>query len=67
MMFEGFAQARATHGVVYLEFVADGDTDLQKVLRKLEYSDKIKWISCSNHRIKGTISGYEKVAKEKTS
>ena len=64
MILEAFANSEKNHGVVYLEYCADGDTDIQSVLRKVHYGRDIRYIPCANHLIKSYRSGLEKIAKE---
>ena len=63
LVFDAFSSARSTHGVVYLMYIADGDVDLESVLRKLEYGNQIKKIPCANHRIKNFRTEIEKLGK----
>ena len=63
LVFDAFSTAMKTHGVVYKWYVANGDVDLEGVLRKLEYGSDIKHTPCINHRIKNLRSDLEKLGK----
>ena len=63
---EAFSRSEEKHGVVYLEYVADGDTDIHSALyRHVHYGHDIRYIPCANHHVKCFRSGLEKIAKEK--
>ena len=65
LAFEAFNKCREMYGIVYLEYVADGDTYLKTVLERVEYGNIIRRVPCANHAKKNYRSQKENVAIEK--